>query len=620
MKYCPACAQNYPDSQRLCLNDGQLLSLPDPYHLVGLTLMDKYRIEALVGIGGMGAVYGAHHLPINRRVAFKILLPNLALGNQNMLANFQREALLAGQLNQENIVDIKDAGQTPEGLAYIVMEWLDGHTLDDELLEKRLLTLERTGMILRQIAAALDHAHLRGVIHRDLKPTNIMIVRHPDGREQVKVVDFGIARAVSGAASSVITTPIGTLHYASPEQFVQGGLIDRRSDIYSLGVLLFQMLSGRLPFNAQSPPELLRKQKAESPPSISQYRADVPVAIDQLLIRMLARNPAGRPQTAKEASAIFEHVLNVVLGRRATFSDINSPTVKETPAITQGEDAPSRTDRENAVTSDSDHSAKTLPQGDAAIGIQSPLHSAATVVEPAKTEPVPGPTKLRHYVIGAVLALAIIIAVATLYRDRILPLRSAAVVPTTPSPTPMPRIELMSYYLEISPDQCRSFTRGSGDESLVAGQAFRLHFKPRESGYLYLISQNERNVPTTFLTAQSDPRMGVKTNFVEAGSDFSFPSGGGDVACFGITNEPMMALTVIFSPTPLASPSFLTAPARRELNGAEQLELRLWRQPYENSAPQIRPEAKQQLSQVTVVREPGVAAKPVIFDLLIKRR
>src|SRR5262245_24776348 len=128
MRYCPACGKEYYDNQRLCSDDGQILSLLDPYHLVGRTLMDKYRIDALVGIGAMGAVYSAHHLLINRRVAFKILLPNLTLGNPQMLVLFQREAEMAGQLNQENIVDIKDAGQTPEGIAYIVMEWLEGHT------------------------------------------------------------------------------------------------------------------------------------------------------------------------------------------------------------------------------------------------------------------------------------------------------------------------------------------------------------------------------------------------------------------------------------------------------------------------------------------------------------
>jgi serine/threonine protein kinase len=618
MKYCPACKQNYLDNnQQLCPNDGQLLSLPDPYHLVGRTLMDKYRIDALISTGGMGAVYSAHHLMLNRRVAFKILLPHLTLGNQHMLTLFQREAELAGQFDQENIVNVTDAGQTPEGIAYIVMEWLDGHTLDDEMLQKRMLTLERTAMILRQIAAALDHAHSRRVIHRDLKPTNIMIVRRSDGSEQVKVVDFGIAKAVSEGTLSPISSLIGTPHYASPEQFVLGGHIDGRSDIYSLGVLLFQMLSGHLPFDAQSPQELLRMQRTDSPPSVRRYRVDVPIGIDQLISQMLAKNPEDRPKTAKEVSAIFEHVLKAVLGQHATFDDEDSPTIKESPAITQVVDDVSAA-RISATISDSDHSA-TIVLPVTAIGAPPSPHPITSSAETSKTEPVRRRTEFKQITTIAVLALAIIIVVIAFYRGLIGPLLSTRMVEPTPTPARTSRTELMNFYLEISKDQCRTFTRGSGAESLEAQQAFRIHFKPRENGYLYIISQNQANVPATFLTAQSDPRMGVRTNFIRAGDDFSFPSGDGAINCFGVTEEPMMALTVIFSPTQLASPSFLAAPAR-ELNGTEQNEMRVWRQQYENGATQITPDFKQQESQVTVVRENGAGAKPVVFDLLLKRR
>src|SRR5215510_13362649 len=118
MKHCPACRETYPDTQQYCSSDGVLLSLQDPFHLVGKTLLGKYQIEALVGMGGMGAVYSARHLNIDRRVAFKILLPHLAVGNSDTLALFEREARTAGQLSHENIVDVKDAGQTPDNIAY----------------------------------------------------------------------------------------------------------------------------------------------------------------------------------------------------------------------------------------------------------------------------------------------------------------------------------------------------------------------------------------------------------------------------------------------------------------------------------------------------------------------
>src|SRR5215470_4602704 len=164
MKYCPKCQQQFDDDTTLCPADGRPLSLPDPYHLVGRVLIEKYRIDALIGIGGMGAVYSAHHLTINRRVAFKILLPNLALGNEKMLDLFQREAETAGQLAHENIVDVKDAGRTPDGLAYIVMEWLEGRTLEEALGKRRQFSFVRIEQTLRQIAAALDYAHARLIV------------------------------------------------------------------------------------------------------------------------------------------------------------------------------------------------------------------------------------------------------------------------------------------------------------------------------------------------------------------------------------------------------------------------------------------------------------------------
>src|SRR5262249_40676552 len=197
----------------------------------------KCRIDALIGIGGMGAVYNAHNLMINRRVAFKILLPNLALGNEKLLNLFQREAETSGQLTHENIVDVKDAGRTPEGLAYIVMEWLEGNTLEEYLRGTRQLGFTRIAELLRQIAAALDYAPPRRIVHRDLKPSNIILASLANGREQVKVVDFGIAKVINDTAASPVSRMMGTPHYSSPEQFRVGANIDGRSDIYSLGVM-----------------------------------------------------------------------------------------------------------------------------------------------------------------------------------------------------------------------------------------------------------------------------------------------------------------------------------------------------------------------------------------------
>lgn len=643
MKYCPTCNQNYSSSQRFCLNDGQLLSLPDPYHLVGRTLMDKYRIDALVGIGGMGAVYSGRHLMINRQVAFKILLPNLALGNERLIEMFQREAEMAGQLSHENIVDIKDAGRTSEGIAYIVMEWLDGVTLDEVMEREPILGFNRTAIILHQVAAALDHAHERHIIHRDLKPSNVMLVKNADGREIVKVVDFGIAKATSESADSHVSRLIGTPHYASPEQFSLGSHIDGRSDIYSLGVLLFQMLSGRLPFTAQSPAELIRMQKTETPPGIRLYCPETPVEVEQLIFRMLSKEPSARPQSAKEAADIFERTMKKALERGkdgVVTSLYDSPlTGINTMRTTDDAAAIAATIRDLNATTDESPPAKTARGGDTLTVEPQPRseaersEGAAMAAEATNTadeaggEAAPAMAQrevsakqnsgkrvtaaLLTQVITALLLMTLIVVAATLIRSRLLDADSRSAEPV--------RAELMSYYLEISSDQCRSWARGTGDEPLESRQAFRFHFKPRESGYLYIIAQNEKNVPTVFLSAQPDPDTGVKSNFVEAGNDYSFPSGEGN--CIGISeNEPMMAFTVIFSPTLLASPSFLAEPAMRELNATEQHELKLWLEQRKTGAPEITPNSKEQMTRVTVVRKSGDAGNPVIFDLPVKRR
>jgi len=307
-KYCPTCQKTYPTTERLCADDGSVLSLHDPYHLVGSSLLDKYRIEALVGLGGMGAVYCAHHLGIDRRVAFKILQPNIAVNDEHVAELFEREAKVAGRLSHENIVDVKDAGRSSDGLAYIVMEWLEGRTLEEELRETGRFSFARAGEVLRQIAAALEEAHSKHVVHRDLKPANVMLVIRTDGREQVKVLDFGIGKVVGETGSSV-SAVMGTPSYASPEQLQLGGQIDSRSDIYSLGVILYRILSGRLPFQGASVNELIQMQLTATPTPLSQLRPETPVEIEQLVSRMLAKDPADRPQTPREVAEAFDQSL-----------------------------------------------------------------------------------------------------------------------------------------------------------------------------------------------------------------------------------------------------------------------------------------------------------------------
>jgi serine/threonine protein kinase len=326
MKYCPKCKASYPLSQRFCSTDGASLTLQDPYNLVGRTLVDKYRLDALVGMGGMGAVYCAVHVNTGRQIAVKILLPNLAIGAPRLVELFEREARVVGRLKHENIVDIIDAGRTTESIAYIAMEWLEGLTLEEEIQWNGPLGIQRVSEILRQIAAALQESHTQHILHRDLKPSNIFLVKRTPGRDQVKVMDFGISKLVGDTQGSPVSSLMGTPQYASPEQFRLGENIDSRTDIYSLGVVLFQMLTNSLPFNDTTVSALIYKHLNEPPPPLRSLRPDIPPALDELVTRMLAKQPADRPQRVGDLPDLFDRAVGA---NRVTV--INEAPISETP-------------------------------------------------------------------------------------------------------------------------------------------------------------------------------------------------------------------------------------------------------------------------------------------------
>jgi len=286
----------------------------DPYGLVGAILTDRYYLEELVGIGGMGVVYRARHLVTTATVAVKLLKPDLALACPELVEAFFKEAKATVALDHPYIIRVTDAAMTRDGLPFLVMEWLGGHTLEEELRRHGPLPLERAALLLEQIAEALTYAHTRGIVHRDLKPSNLMLVADYKGEPIVKILDFGIAKALAGATSARVSRVMGTWHYASPEQFRPGAAIDHRSDIYSLGVVAYQMLTGRVPFEVESPEQMIYAHLHERPPSLRHFRPDAPPALEEVLARALAKDPGDRFASAVELARAFRHAIGEGVG------------------------------------------------------------------------------------------------------------------------------------------------------------------------------------------------------------------------------------------------------------------------------------------------------------------
>ncbi|MDX6484394.1 MAG: eukaryotic-like serine/threonine-protein kinase, partial [Gaiellaceae bacterium] len=299
--------------------------------LLGLVLDDKYRLDERLGEGGMGTVYRATHLLIERPVAVKVLSPRLVTDDAAK-ERFRREARAAGRLQHTNAVAVTDFGETREGLVYLVMELLEGKSLREVLAHDAPLDPARAVSLMLQIAAAVEAAHEAGIIHRDLKPGNIFLVQRPDSPYIVKVLDFGIAKiADAGGEYSLHDTltgtgvMIGTPRYMSPEQ-CDGVQLTPASDVYSLGVILYEMLTGQTPFTGVSPLALALKHSSESPRPPRELVTSIPPALEAVVLHALEKGAETRPSDAGEfRRELFAVAERLGLEHSAGFS---APTIE----------------------------------------------------------------------------------------------------------------------------------------------------------------------------------------------------------------------------------------------------------------------------------------------------
>jgi serine/threonine-protein kinase len=326
MKKCPKCGVEYPDATTLCPADGVALE-KDPDSLVGTTLAGKYRIDARLNEGGMGTVYRGCHVLMDKTVAIKVLRPSLA-ADEKIVARFSREARAASRISHPNALSVTDFGEDESGHVFLVMEFLSGRTLKQVLRDDGPLPLARVVDITRQIGDALNAAHAQGVVHRDLKSDNIMLLDTMTG-DYAKVLDFGIAKInePDGTVDTSLTAPnlvIGTPQYMSPEQCSQDAEIDARSDIYSLGVILFEMLVGHVPFSGDSPTIVMMKHLQEPVPSVLEERSDVPASVARVVARAMAKVRDNRYQTVAELIEDLTIAAGMTIHRIGPVTPVNT--------------------------------------------------------------------------------------------------------------------------------------------------------------------------------------------------------------------------------------------------------------------------------------------------------
>jgi eukaryotic-like serine/threonine-protein kinase len=347
MKTCPTCRETYPDNISFCSHDGAALTAFAAW-TEGTIIRGRYRILSRVGGGGMGEVYKALHTGFDELRALKVISPEL-MADQTFVKRFKHEAFITRKLQHPNAVRVDDIDEAEDGRPFIVMEYIEGKSLKDLIEQEGPLAAQRVCTIAKQVAAALDAAHQLGMVHRDIKPDNIVMVLAPEG-EQAKVLDFGIAKikeARLGEEGTRMTLTdagvvVGTPQYMSPEQAqgMRGDELDARSDLYSLGVVMYEMLTGQLPFKAETTMDMMlaHMQKPPRPVLLVRSGLQIPETLSILVMRILQKKREMRPQSA---AALIEEIWRVEKGMPLSPLRPSQPSVA-TPAEAGPKAAPSQ--------------------------------------------------------------------------------------------------------------------------------------------------------------------------------------------------------------------------------------------------------------------------------------
>jgi eukaryotic-like serine/threonine-protein kinase len=682
MKFCSACKQNYNEGQTFCPVDGEVLQ-ESPESFVGRVIDGKYKVEGFIAQGGMGAVYRARHILLGDEVVIKTLRSEMR-SNAEWLKRFQREGKAARAFRHPNSVTVYDLSSGSDGMIYMVMEYVEGHTLDRELKARGRFAPGEALEVLEPVADVLDAAHARGVVHRDLKPENIMLGSDGRGGTVVKVLDLGIAK-LTGAAdlhSTRITTSLtmagqilGTPYYMSPEQWGEmprdgNAEVDGRTDVYSLGVIFFELVAGKKPLGGSTLSELRQKHVAEPLPSLSEAAPGVPFGFGRAVGRAMAKDRGDRPQTAGAfveelraalgmPSRVRAREIHTTDGGSSAAFDVSgrstSPSEAATAHLAHGTsadpreggtadtlltnefDSPGAARGTNAQDSRPTAGGHVSARREGARATVASGGSGTHTTDAAGYEDgrqaaglsVTAPEPRRSFaplLVGGALALLLVACVGGWFAWRGWQAGPAqAHGPSKPEPPrapAVPRSEAASYWFEVfdNPEDDAGRRVAETPATLNSGQRFRFHFIPKTRGYLYIVGPAANgNAQMMLLTAQGAGPL--KSNLVGGGADFAFPWRGG-VRLKLDDNPGADEFTFIFSQSPLMSPAFLTDKFRRELTPAEVKELEDFRAQFKSDAPEVaaRGEGPDRRA-VVLAPEPATAAgRPLIFDVRIDHR
>ena len=401
----------------------------------GDTIEGRYRVTARIAAGGMGEVYKVEHIELGKALAMKVMLPGLN-ADQEFVNRFKIEAVAASRIGHPNIVDISDFGKTGDGRFFFVMEFLDGMTLSSLVHRQGQQSPGRSVALTLQVARALSAAHELHIVHRDLKPDNVMVLQRPGNPDLVKVLDFGVARvqvdneSIGQTAAGIV---VGTPQYMSPEQ-AKAIPVDTRSDIYSLGLILHELLTGKPAFTGETPPIVMVKQVTEPPPPLPEW---IPAELDALVFAMLEKNPADRPQTMKEVVEALDR-----LARTLKTNDFQVPaqggqTKERTPTP-----APQRSGKRNAPTPARGPTPTRAPLATSAPLVVEPTIATASPVsfDAEASQPAPVTSSKAPFVIAGVLVLVLLVGGGVIISGNTVEptVEVIQAVPVEPPPPPKP--------------------------------------------------------------------------------------------------------------------------------------------------------------------------------------